>query len=325
MIIEPTVFVLGAGASQPYGFPVGRTLADEVCGHLSGTDPSTEFRYALGQCGIRNDVAEQMAFYVSMRESGCATLDEFVQAEGNRKYLPLVKASIIARLVACEEPRLLFPDLPEYKEPLAMASDPCDWYAYLFDRMRTAEAEQFRSNQLKVITFNFDRSFEYRLFLMLRGSYGLSDLDATKLCTSVPVLHVHGSLGGPAWLGERRPESRTYEPSATREQRRELMDRIRIVHEEIDQRVLETAHEWIVSAQRIAFIGFGYHRINIQRLNMHVPHPSAVIWGTTLGFSGIESETIERRFGNRGQTRLRLNCPFDALTFLREVDVLVTD
>jgi hypothetical protein len=46
-----------------------------------------------------------------------------------------------------------------------------------------------------VITFNFDRSFEYRLFRMLRGSYGLDDNQAGKLCAVVPVLHIHGSLG----------------------------------------------------------------------------------------------------------------------------------
>jgi ABC-type transport system substrate-binding protein len=37
------VFVLGAGASQPYGFPTGAGLATEVCAKLSERGPDTEF------------------------------------------------------------------------------------------------------------------------------------------------------------------------------------------------------------------------------------------------------------------------------------------
>lgn len=31
MISEDTVFVLGAGASAPYGYPIGSELRDDVC------------------------------------------------------------------------------------------------------------------------------------------------------------------------------------------------------------------------------------------------------------------------------------------------------
>jgi hypothetical protein len=31
MISKPTVFVLGAGASMPYGFPSGKALCNSIC------------------------------------------------------------------------------------------------------------------------------------------------------------------------------------------------------------------------------------------------------------------------------------------------------
>ena len=34
MITRPTVLVLGAGASKPYGFPTGREIADQIIGAL---------------------------------------------------------------------------------------------------------------------------------------------------------------------------------------------------------------------------------------------------------------------------------------------------
>ena len=97
---------------------------------------------------------------------------------------------MISILVACErDDALLISVEPDW-----------NWYTYLFDYMRTAEPEDFRHNQLKIITFNFDRSFERRLFLMLRGTYGLDDLEAGKLCAAVPVLRTRQSRRtGVAW------------------------------------------------------------------------------------------------------------------------------
>ena len=45
MISKPTVLVLGAGASQPYGFPVGRELAETVCKEfVANGEPGKHFR-----------------------------------------------------------------------------------------------------------------------------------------------------------------------------------------------------------------------------------------------------------------------------------------
>jgi hypothetical protein len=41
MIKIPTVLILGAGASSPYGFPSGSTLRDQICANLSVRDSKT--------------------------------------------------------------------------------------------------------------------------------------------------------------------------------------------------------------------------------------------------------------------------------------------
>src|SRR5438094_590382 len=86
-------------------------------------------------------LGRQGGLYKAFRESGCGTLDEFVQAAGNRKFLPLVKASMISVLIESEQQNNLFPDLPENRNPHTMAAPLRDWYGYLFDHMRTASAE----------------------------------------------------------------------------------------------------------------------------------------------------------------------------------------
>jgi hypothetical protein len=178
------------------------------------------------------------------------------------------------------------------------------------------------SNRVKIINFNFDRSFEYRLFIMLRGFYG--EAEALQLSASVPILYVHGNLGGPHWLNERPRESRAYAPMAIVEQKRELLGRVPIIHEEIDSGLLDQAHKWLSAAQMICFLGFGYHPLNLERLRMREPH-DATICGTTLGLSGPEIVRIKNSLGNRENLQLDPTGQNDVLKFLRHSTALQTD
>ena len=256
MIVKDTVFVLGAGASAPYGFPTGCELAQRICRHLQVGKSGTRFvdtdlsRAILGTFHHLNLEPRLLQdFEPAFRLAGCSSLDEFVQPPGNRRFLQLVKAATIIELVKCEKDDELTPTDRNRRGR--------DWYEYLFRLMRTEDPGSFTQNQVKVITFNFDRSFERRLFLFLRSFYGISDNEAAQLRFAVPTIHLHGSLGGEKWLNENRPESRDYVPEASGEQLRALLKALRIVHEEIDENDLLNAHEWLKRAHTVCFLGFG--------------------------------------------------------------------
>jgi len=325
MIVKPTVFVLGAGASVPYGFPTGPELADEVCRHFEDMAPpghpfrDTEFSLALmgafNDHGVSIPLIQQFA--PAFRLAGCDSLDEFVQPPGNRRFLNLVKAAIITTLLRREEDgRLTDANKRE-----------ADWFRYLFKHLRTEDYGSFFANKVKVITFNFDRSFERRLFLTLRAYYGIGDDEATRLRGVIPVLHLHGKLGGEEWLGERRPESRAYTTAASTAQKLALLDAIKIVHEELDPRDIATAQTWLREAQVICFLGFGFHRLTLSRLGVDQKLPLATIFGTTKGLSGPELRRIKNDFGNRVDNSLRLDegGDRDAFQYLKDVHVLFTD
>lgn len=97
--------------------------------------------------------------------------------------------------------------------------------------------------------------------------------------------------------------------------------------EELDQRDIATAKEWLAEAHTICFLGFGYHKLTLGRLGLDVRLPNATIWGTTMGLSGPELSRIKRQFGNREDDSLRLDETrnLDARSYLREVHVLMTD
>jgi len=326
MIVKPTVLVLGAGASQPYGFPTGPRLARLVCNKLeeaapaSGDTIDTPFSRALLSTYLKQGFSHAFfrEFWMAFRYSGCAGLDEFVQPQGNRRFLDLAKAGMIELLVAQEIDQNLAQDDETFHQ--------VDWCTYLFRLMRTAEADLFQHNRVRVITFNFDRSFERRLFLLLRDGYGLSDHDAGATRGAIQVLHLHGRLGGEKWLNENRPESREFAPTASPQQKVELLRSIRIVHQELDIDEVRRAVEWLDEAETICFLGFGYHPLTLGRLNLSEPLPRATIWGTTLGLSAPELTRLRRHFGNKDNS-LRLDEARDknALAYLRNVHVLTTE
>jgi hypothetical protein len=255
MIAKPTVLVLGAGASVPYNFPTGEDLARwtaSKCNQVNGAGgvfrDSDFSRDVLVGYPTRIDPELLRQFGRAFMDSGCSSLDAFVEAEGSRRFLPLVKAAMIHRLLQCELDDGLFPDADGRQ-----GTDRRDWCAYLFrEFLKTQRAVDFSSNQLKVITFNFDRSFERKLFRLIKAAYGISDAEAGRLRMTIPVLHMHGSLGGERWCGENCQDFRDYSPLATPEQKAAIFDQIRIVHEEIKQQVLGPSSRMaLVSAQNL--------------------------------------------------------------------------
>jgi hypothetical protein len=259
VIVEPTVLVLGAGASMPYGFPSGPKLADQVSkACVASGKPGERFVDTPFSLEIFSSfsVAEPIqpkllqAFYPAFKMSRCASLDEFVQPAGNRQFLTLIKAAMSIHLVKREQDELLFP----------ASTQEDDWLSYLFGLMRTDDSSTFCQNQVKVVTFNFDRSFERALFLMVKSYYCIADEEAAGLCATVPVVHLHGQLGGAKWLDKSTNNPRAYEPTATEGEKAGFLDSIRIVHEDVSKPDQDTVAEWMRAAHTVCFLGFGYHR-----------------------------------------------------------------
>jgi len=178
MIKDKTVFVLGAGASMPYGFPSGAELSRDIATQLA--NGQSELFRRLQMNGANLDHMRE--FPRLFRESGRESIDSFLQSR--TEFRQVGKMAIFHVLANRESENDLFPQ-------------DHDWMRYLLARMSGANPDEFRRNQLRVITFNFDRSFERRLFLAVRANYNLGDAEAFELCSStVPVHHMHGDLAG---------------------------------------------------------------------------------------------------------------------------------
>jgi hypothetical protein len=259
----------------------------------------------LNICGYEREEIEY--FCHELERSQQPSVDAFL--ENRPEFLEIGKQAIAAKLVLREQENYLLPTFTDYEGYEGR------WYDYLFGIMG-ANIEEFKSNRLAVVTFNYDRSFEHALFLFLKHNNNLTDKDAEQLrIATVPIVHMYGQLGGqrykPAIPGARDPIDPDFvEQSA---------DSIKVVHESIgDSPEFSTARSLLQEAEVVCFLGFAYHEQNVERLGLGQLHQSTTLFGTALGLGEAEQTRAERIVGRP----IRLFRHFDALKFLREVDAI---
>lgn len=268
MIKTPTVLVLGAGASQPYGFPLGRELLFQVIQRLR---PNSDLFNNLPKLGFEKE--HLAAFSDQLKRSMQPSVDAFL--EHRPEFVDVGKAAIARTLMPCEYEGAVLPNPNKLR-----------WYEYLFTRMGT-DVGEFEQNQLSIITFNYDRSLEYFLYLALKNSYGLEDEEAETLVASVPIVHVHGQLGPLPFEQNGRP----FAGSASDDEVQLAAAGIRIVHETAaEDEQFQRAHKLIGKARVLAFLGFGYHAANVDRLKLDTFGAGLEIYPCTFGLIGYERQ-----------------------------------
>ena len=271
MIKTPTVFVLGAGASEPYRYPTGAQLRTRVLQALRGKGylPLSDWldREGLGDARLR--CAE--AFERSSQKS----LDAFL--EHRKEFEKVGKLAMAYLVMRCEDDGSLFSE-----EVI-----PGDWLTYLLSAM-SGPFDSFGDNAVSFITFNYDRILEHFLFNAVKNSYGKSDEDCAAVLENIPIVHVHGCLGPLPW---QEVGGRPYVPPGKLEDVRLAADRTKIVHEGAEEDPeFNKARALIRKAERIYFLGFGYNKDNVERLHLGECKEGARIYGSAFKFSDREQE-----------------------------------
>ncbi len=255
MIVRRTVLVLGAGASCSYGFPTGHQLVRNAISVLRPDSDDTAKRDLI-RSGFFRDRLE--AFAENLANSHCTSIDAFVESRPN--YLDIGRTVIAVLLAPWENPAILERESDD------------DWFGYLFNLLRGASPEQFQTNQVSVVTFNYDRLFEFALHRALKANYELPDTAIQELCGTIPVVHVHGSLATlPAYRTASTPDDRVraFSGALASHEYRSIAQGIRIVTEaDSTSEEFQTARDQIAQAERVFFLGFGYGRENLRRLGL---------------------------------------------------------
>lgn len=271
MIEIPTVLILGAGASKPYGFPLGKELVDKVL-RLFEDETNDEIFYLLGF-----EKQARLEFKEALLYSSRNSVDAFL--EHRFEFIEIGKAAIAMCLIPNEATDRLY--------------NTDNWYRYLFNKMNTS-FDEFQKNKISFVTFNYDRSLEHYLFTSLKSAYGKSDQECSEKLNQFNIIHLHGSLSKLPWQGAAELV-RPYKPDITVEGLKLAASQIKIIHEDISNNPeFEAAQLLFESAKRIYFLGFGYDGTNINRLGIKKYITGKSMMGTALGFTDFEIEEIRK-------------------------------
>ncbi len=270
MIEKPTVLILGAGASEPYGFPTGHELLYKI---RTALDPegTSYLRTMLIEQDIR--VSQINDFHKELMHSDPSSVDEFL--EYRPEFLPVGKLAIALSLIPFENEDSLFKrDLNELS-----------WYQYLFNKLYVPSTNKFINNNLSIITFNYDRSIEHYFFTVLKARSNKSEEECARILEAIPIIHVHGKLGALPWQEE---SGRPYD-SENLGNIKEVSKQINVIRKDLDKSSeFEEAYEFYLSlAEKIIFLGFGYHEANLRRLRIGDLKGKTII-GTCYGLGNSD-------------------------------------
>lgn len=293
MITKPTRIILGAGASASYGYPSGNNLLKTIDQSLG--NPNEYWTPLLKECGINTDHIEK--FKSELYLSQASSVDSFL--EYRQEFIKIGKLIIAISLIPYEADSRLF--------GFDARNSGC--YQYIFNNMSSGcPFQDFGGNEIAFITFNYDRSLEHYLHTTLIYKYGKTTEEAAAVLKTIPIIHVHGSLGKLPWQISRTNEfSRPYNESHDAKVILDAANQIIIVSEGKDTSVeFQEASNLLKNANRIYFLGFGYNDTNLHRLKIDglppelrkrktslvAPH----MRGSTLGLHDAEIKQIQSRW-----------------------------
>jgi hypothetical protein len=294
MITDRTVFILGAGASKPYGFPTALELRKDIITKFSDS-------YSKKLAEYKSPGGRQVAMEPGMRElidqfnlSATKSIDLFLSR--NKKYYDFGK-EIIAFLIAEYEIKSKF--LESVDNPYQ------DWYFEMFDLLtkEIANPEKLVNliglNKVSFITFNYDRSLEHFLYTSFYNSFATKRNELKQIMPMFKFIHLYGKLAPLPW--ENLSPGYKYADESYFEHLDDFVENIKIIFEERAGGMDDAKNE-ILAAQKIFFLGFGYADENLAVLEFSsLLNEDQWIYGTAMGSTEVERRKIASKLKGSNQ------------------------
>ena len=298
MIITPTTFVVGAGASNDYGLPTSVELRREAH-NLNPQHEAYQLILTANLC-----TPEQLNKILDdLRSQGTRSIDEFLFARQDDAATMKVGRALIALLLASHFHSVSLPDA---------LSGPRDWLGYIIEKMYSGapncDAFVQGNAEVRFVTFNFDSIIEDRLEKAIRNLYrGAADKQLRDTVGSIhsQIIHVHGQLTPPPHLPLRFDKFRDL--SKLIDWMLSAPSEIRVVLDQIEHKTLLDTRQAVGRSQILCFLGFAYASENLTRLGL----PDGIdrdvdgeivrrhIFGTAFGMRSGEVAWVMDKLTNR--------------------------
>jgi hypothetical protein len=202
--------------------------------------------FILGEGYSEKDLRK---FQNALRKSNTDSIDAFL--ETRKEFLEIGKFCIACKLHRFEDTARI-----NYSNET--------WLRYLWNKMHSPK-NQFVGNNIKIVTFNYDRLLEHYLFTSILNKFGTSFGETKRLLSNIEILHFHGRLAELSWEKEDGIKY-GFNPDDLESHYRfvkKSVDNIKIISEDINMHLFEIARQYINENQQVFFLGFGFHPLNL--------------------------------------------------------------
>jgi hypothetical protein len=311
LINKKTVFVLGAGASCPYGYPSGSELRRLIlynAGSFSGGFLDSYMSFKSDDLDPSKKIVKlrQIELFIQTFKGAVKSIDVFIA--NNPKSAPTGKYIIAFEIFRAEQESLFREEAQSEKERLKEHDNKKyvrgragfqgdDWYSYLFKRITDGlvgrdALPDFSNGNLSFITFNYDRSLEYFFYDSLRCLYYEVPEDRIiQTLKQLKILHVYGQIAPLKW--QNPSDYVDYKPQINESILQNAANKIRTIYEEKENPELTEAKNLLRQADQIFFLGFGFAQENMEALGLPgLISEDCLILGTVLGLEPKEINDI---------------------------------
>ena len=308
MFRAKTVLVVGAGASVEVGLPMGSELLKQIVKltHITfehyrqkSGDPAIleALKIILNEGEEVTKINDHLRAGWQLGESAsqAISIDNVIDALEDPRIELVGKLGIVQSILKAEAASPVFRSNQDMQNYIELPKFADTWYSsltkILTENVRKSEVDRIFDN-LAIVNFNYDRCLEHYLPFSLAAYYGLRPDSIREAMANLTMHRPYGVAGRLPWQKGGGPsvgfgESSPQQLAAVVQQVRTFTERV----EEGDE--LAAMRATIASADRIVFLGFAFHRQNVELLSQQVQDHTEVV-ATAFGISQSDKAVIEQ-------------------------------
>jgi hypothetical protein len=324
-VTKKTVLVLGAGASCEVNLPSGDRLKGEISslltyrvsdGSLQQIDSEIHHAY---QSLARNSADKSLNPYLTAARKIIAglplvlSIDNFLDIRRGDLEVEVCGKLAIARAILRAEAASKLA-ISRERDGISMPSIQATWFAKFFQLLCEGCPESdlpARLRSIALVVFNYDRCFEHFLYHALQTAYGVDQAQAASLVSEVEIYHSYGTVGALPWqldgtlpwtaTGPRIPFG-----GGTQGMGSDLLaiaKNLKTFTESTDAAIVESVRKLIANSDRLIFLGFAYHKLNLLYLfgpESQKKTARGSCFGSSYGMSPNNVQSIESDLMQQG-------------------------
>lgn len=310
MFRSKTTFIVGAGASCEAQLPSGERLKELIgkaidirfndhFNRVHTGDPRIVHAFRQKVQDTTGDINPYLRKSWQIRDivpHAALSIDNYLDAHQGDEELELCGKLGIAKCILDAENSSLLRRTEWHRENFSLPGLRDTWYVQflklLTENVRVADLDTIFDN-IAFVVFNYDRCIEHFLAQGIQEYYNIDRVRAVALVKRIPIFHPYGTVGSLPWM-EDNDKPQTDFGDNERMDLLSIAGNIKTFSEQMDdEMVLNSLRTHVAEAETLVFLGFAFHRQNLELIRPPEPAFTKRIFATVMGVSDSDQDHIK--------------------------------